>query len=87
MRTEPVSESELHQAKALLLRQIPLSTASEDAVAGALLARAQMGLPLDEPVNAAHKYLTLTAEDVQKAFERQIKTGNLVQIVRGPAPQ
>ncbi len=87
MRTEPVSDSELHQAKALLLRQIPLSTASEDAVAGALLARAQMGLPLDEPVNAAHKYLTLTAEDVRKAFERQIKTDNLVQIVRGPAPQ
>jgi zinc protease len=87
MKTEAVSESELHQAKALLLRQIPLSTASEDAVAGALLARAQLGLPLDEPVLAAHKYLTLTAEDVRKAFEKQLKTDNLVQVVRGPAPQ
>ncbi len=87
MRTEDVSESELHQAKALLLRQIPLSTASEDAVAGALLARAQMGLPLDEPVTAAHKYLALTADDVRKAFARQIRTDNLVQVVRGPAPQ
>ena len=87
MRTEDVSESELHQAKALLLRQIPLSTASEDAVAGALLARAQIGLPLDEPVNAARKYLALTADDVRKAFERQVNTDNLVQVVRGPAPQ
>ena len=87
MRTEDVSESELHQAKALLLRQIPLSTASEDAVAGALLARAEMGLPLDEPVIAAHKYLALTADDVRKAFEKQIRTDNLVQVVRGPAPQ
>jgi zinc protease len=87
MRTEDVSASELHQAKALLLRQIPLSTASEDAVAGALLGRAVMGLPLDEPVIAAHKYMALTADDVRKAFERQVKTGNLVQVVRGPAPQ
>ena len=87
MRTEDVSESELHQAKALLLRQIQLSTGSEDAVAGALLARAQMGLPLDEPVRAAQKYLALTAEDVKKAFAKQIRTDNLVQVVRGPAPQ
>jgi zinc protease len=87
MRTEDVSDSELHQAKALLLRQIQLSTASEDAVAGALLARAQMGLPLDEPVRAGQKYLALTAEDVKKAFAKQIRTDNLVQVVRGPAPQ
>jgi zinc protease len=87
MATEDVSEGELHQAKALLLRQIPLSTASEDAVAGALLARAQMGLPLDEPVLAAQKYLALTADDVKKAFAKQIRTDNLVQVVRGPAPQ
>jgi zinc protease len=87
MRTEDVSASELHQAKALLLRQIPLSTASEDAVAGSLLGRAVMGLPLDEPVIAAHKYMALTADDVRKAFDKQVKTGNLVQVVRGPAPQ
>ena len=87
MRTEDVSESELHQAKALLLRQIQLSTGSEDAVAGALLGRAQMGLPLDEPIRAAQKYLSLTAEDVKKAFAKQIRTDNLVQVVRGPAPQ
>lgn len=87
MRTEDVSESELHQAKALLLRQIPLSTASEESVAGGLLARAQIGLPLDEPMLAAQKYMQLTADDVKKAFAKQIRTDNLVQVVRGPAPQ
>ena len=46
-----------------------------------------MGLPLDEPVRAAQKYLALTAEDVKKAFAKQIRTDNLVQVVRGPAPQ
>jgi zinc protease len=87
MRTEDVSEGELHQAKALLLRQIPLSSASEESVARGLLARAELGLPLDEPVNAAKKYMQLTADDVKQAFARQIRTDNLVQVVRGPAPQ
>jgi zinc protease len=87
MRTQDVSDSELHLAKALLLRQIPLSTASEESVAGGLLARAGLGLPLDEPVQAAQKYLQLNADDVKKAFARQLRTDNLVQVVRGPAPQ
>ena len=87
MRTEPVSDAELHQAKALLLRQIPLGESSEDAAAAGMLARAEIGLPLDEPVRAAKKYIALTAPDVQNAFARKVTTTNLVQIVRGPAPQ
>jgi zinc protease len=87
MSTEPVSASELHQAKALLLRQIPLGESSEEAVAGGMLARAEIGLPLDEPLNAAKKYLELDAEDVRAAFSRFIQTGDLVQVVRGPAPR
>jgi zinc protease len=87
MRTQPVSEDDLHLAKALLLRQIPLSAASESAVAEGMLARATIGLPLDEPVIAARKYMQLTADDVKNAFAKQIDTGKLVQVVRGPAPQ
>ncbi|HEX3986391.1 MAG TPA: pitrilysin family protein [Acidobacteriaceae bacterium] len=87
MRTEDVSDSELRQAKALLLRQIPLSESSEEAVAGGLLGRATVGLPLDEPILAAKKYSALTAADVEAAFARHILPDNLVQIVRGPAPQ
>lgn len=87
MRTEDVSPDELHLAKSLLLRQIPLSAASESALADGLLARAEIGLPLDEPVVAAKKYLQLNADDVKAAFARHINTDNLVQVVRGPAPQ
>jgi zinc protease len=87
MRTADVSPDELHQAKALLLRQIPLSASSEDALAGGLLGRAVIGLPLDEPVLAAKKYMALTADDVKNAFAKEINTSNLVQVVRGPAPQ
>ncbi len=87
MRTQDVSDAELLQAKALILRQVPLSTSSEDAVAGELLGYAEIGLPLDEPVTAAKKYMALTADDVKNAFAKEIDTGNLVQVVRGPAPK
>ena len=86
MRTEDVSAGELQQAKALLLRQIPLSESSEDAVAGGLLSRAEIGLPLDEPIRAAKKYFELNADEVKAAFARHIRTDDLVQVVRGPAP-
>src|SRR5579863_3473667 len=56
MQKENVTPAELQQAKALLLRKIPLSESSEDGVAGGLLARAQIGLPLDEPLRAAKQY-------------------------------
>jgi zinc protease len=87
MRTTNVSAAELQQAKALLLRQITLSESSEDAVAGGFVARALLGLPLDESVRAAQRYYDLSADDVRKAFEKWIHPQALVQVVRGPAPK
>ena len=87
MRTTNVSPAELQQAKALLLRQITLSESSEDAVAGGFVARALLGLPLDESFRAAQRYYDLTADDVRKAFEKWIHPELLVQVVRGPAPK
>ena len=66
MRTVDVPADELHQAKALLLRQIPLSESSEDAVAEGFLRRAEIGLPLDEPVRAAEVYSKLSAAEVRQ---------------------
>jgi zinc protease len=86
MSTQDVSADELHQAKALLLRQIPLSESSEDAVAEGLLSRAEIGLPLDEPILAAKKYYELNADAVKAAFSRHVRPGDFVQVVRGPAP-
>ena len=87
MQKENVTPAELQQAKALLLRQIPLGESSEDGLASGLLARAQVGLPLDEPVRAAKLYFSITAEQVREAFAKRIRTDGLVQVVRGPAPQ
>ncbi len=87
MRTEDVSPAELEQAKALLIRQIPLSESSEESVAGGILARAMIGLPLDEPIQAARRYAELNADQVKAAFEKYLRPDDFVQIVRGPAPQ
>jgi zinc protease len=87
MQRENVTPGELQQAKALVLRQLPLAESSEDAVAGGLLARAQLGLPLDEAVRAAKRYFSLTADDVRHAFAKWIRPDGFVQVVRGPAAQ
>jgi zinc protease len=85
MQTETVSPAELHQAKALLLRQMALQQSSEDAIAGVLLARAQIGLPLDESRRMGQRYYDMTAEEVRAAFARWIRPQDFVQVVRGPS--
>jgi hypothetical protein len=35
-----------------------------------MLGRAELGLPLDEPLRAANLYLKLNADDVREAFAR-----------------
>jgi zinc protease len=87
MRNQDVSPDELHLAKAMLLRSIPLGESSEEGVAQGLLRRAVIGLPLDEPIVAAKKYYELSAGQVKEAFARHLRLDDLVQVVRGPAPQ
>lgn len=87
MATEVVPEEALHQAKVLLLQQIPLSESSIASIAGGLIARTRDELPLNEPILAAHKYVKLTARQVQAAFAEWIRPGDLVQVTEGPAPK
>jgi zinc protease len=87
MRTVPVTDKELDQAKALLLRDIPLSESSVDRIAGGLIYRAAHDLPLDEPTIAAHRYLRLSAAKVKKAFGKWLRPGDLVQVTEGPIPR
>jgi zinc protease len=87
MQTTPVSDDELRQAKAMLLRQIPLGESSVQHIAGGLMSRATIGLPLDEPSVAAHHYVDLTADKVKVAFAKWVRPGDLVQVTEGPNPQ
>ena len=87
MQKTLVSSHELKQAQAMLLRQIPLSQGSETSIADGLLSRAIIGLPLDEPVVAAHHYVELTAPQVEAAFAKWLRPNDLVQVTEGPPPQ
>ena len=84
MQSAPPSEGEMQQARSMLLRQIPLDESSESEIAGGLLARALIGLPLDEPVRAAEKYVSLSAEQVSAAFAKWIRPTDFVEVVQGP---
>jgi zinc protease len=87
MQKSEVTPGELQQAKALLLRQIPLRESSEDSIAAGLIGHARIGLPLDEPSRAAQRYFHMTAAEVRAAFSKWIDPANFVQVVRGPTPQ
>ena len=86
MQTRLVPPNELRQAKAMLLRQIPLAESSLKSIAQGLLSRSALNLPLDEPTLAANHYLEMNAEQVKEAFAKWVRPGGLVQVTQGPSP-
>lgn len=87
MAKAPVSNSELHQARAGLIRQIPLNESSAADIGYGLLSRVELGQPLDEPYRAARAYQSIDAKAIQAAFKKWIRPDDLVHVVQGPKPQ
>lgn len=86
MQNTPVSDHELEQAKAYLLRQIPLGESGVEAIANGFIHRETLGLPLEEPTRAARRYLALDASDIQAAFKKLLRPTDLVRVSQGPTP-
>ena len=87
MQTEKVTDRELHQAKLMLLRDIPLAESSVGDIAGGWLSRSTLELPLDEPVLAGKIYTQMDAKTVQAAFKKWLRPDDLVQVTQGPEPK
>jgi zinc protease len=87
MQTAPVTSDELKVAKAMTLREIPLSESSLASIAHGLISRTELGLPLDEPSLAARHYLALTADQVKAAFAGRLRPGDMVRVAEGPKPE
>ncbi|WP_302072344.1 pitrilysin family protein [Fulvimonas sp. R45] len=87
MQQQPVSDTELKQAKGILLRRIPLGESSFDAIGGQLLTLSLQGKPLDAMTIAGRHYLELTAPQVQQAFAKHLRPDGFVTAVKGPAPK
>ncbi len=86
MQDSLVQDAELTNARQYEIRSIPLAVSSVDAIAGSLLNWSYNGEPLDEPMVAAKRYLTLTPAEIQAAFRKYIDLGHLAQAVEGPKP-
>jgi len=86
MQETPAGADELTRVKACLLRQLPLTEAGLEQIAHGLLSRSDLGLPLDEPTNAAKRYIALEAADVQSAFRKWLRPKDLVRVSEGPTP-
>jgi len=84
MQAAPAGPDELSRAKALLVRQIPLGESGVEEIAQGFLERSDLGLPLDEPISAARRYIALGAEDVQAAFRKWMRPQDLVRVSEGP---
>jgi zinc protease len=87
MQAKKVSAQELHQAKLMMLRDIPLAESSVDYIAQGWLAYSALGLPLDERVHAGKIYVKFDANDVKNAFAKWLRPGDLAQVTQGPVPQ
>jgi zinc protease len=86
MQTTPVGDEELGRVKALLLRQIPLSESSVSDIGRGMLGRRDLGIPLEEPLQAARRYIELTPADIQRVFQKWLRPDDLVRISQGPVP-
>jgi zinc protease len=87
MQDEPVTADELQRVKALMLRQIPLGESSVGGIARGLAGRWDLDLPLDEPTQAARRYIALGPAEIQAAFKKWLRPDDLVRISQGPDPQ
>jgi zinc protease len=87
IQAKKVTLQELHQAKLMLLRDIPLSESSVNYIAEGWLSRSGLGLPLDEPTRAAQVYVKLQARDVKAAYAKWLRPDDLVEVVQGPVPR
>ncbi len=85
MQRTPVGKEELLRVKELLVRQIPLDESSVDAIAGGIISRVDLGLPLDEPTLAAQRYIELGPQQIEAAFRKWMRPADLVRVSEGPA--
>jgi predicted Zn-dependent peptidase len=72
IRDEPVSEEELADAKAHLIKQLPARFETVSATAATLAALSVYGLPLDEFATRPARWAKITREDVQRAAKAHL---------------
>ncbi|HUX11791.1 MAG TPA: pitrilysin family protein [Spirochaetia bacterium] len=83
MAATPLTDQELHLAKASELRQIELSNESASDVAHSWIGYSQEGLSLDRLYKVAAHYRVLTAAEIQTAFQKYVEPARLSTLMLG----
>ena len=85
MQNEPVTQTELDEAKGRLVSDALLDEASTEGQAEQLLDIATYGLSLDYYRTLNERFARITVADVQRVAKTYIKPDRLVQVYAGPS--
>jgi zinc protease len=85
IRTQPVTEEELADAKAYLIRRLPSFFESASSIASTLASMAVYDLPLDEFARRAERLERVTREDVQRVAGKYLLPERFRVILVGDA--
>ena len=85
MADNPMSDADLHLAKAQGLREIELTSQTATEIADSWLGYSEKGLSLDRLYQVARAYEALTAAQIQAAFAKYIDLGRLSTFIWGQA--
>ena len=85
MADKPMSDADLHLAKAQGLREIELTSQTATEIADSWLGYSEKGLSLDRLYQVARAYEALTAAQIQAAFAKYIDLGRLSTFIWGQA--
>lgn len=83
MKDQPVSETELKDAKAYTIGSLPLSLTSTGSIASILLSMQLDDLPIDYLDTRADKFNAITAQDIQKAAKRLLNEKSFTTVLVG----
>jgi zinc protease len=84
LRTQPVSETELNEAKVRLVSEALLNEASANGQLSEVLEIAQNHLPLDYYSSLTQRYAGITAADIQRVAKEYLQPDRLIQVYAGP---
>ena len=84
LQTQPVSETELAEAKVRLVSSALLDEASIDGQAQQLMDIGLNHLPLDYYATLNERFGNVTAADVQRVAQRYLRPNNLIEVYSGP---
>jgi zinc protease len=84
LRTQPVSETELQEAKVRIVSEALLNEASTSGQLDEVLEIAQDHLPLDYFSTLAQRYAGITPADVERVAKEYIEPDRLIQVYAGP---